>query len=74
MVAEPSVRCESSVGHMISCSFSPGRMPITLMRQLRRHRLGEIDDAHRRDLRHEDLAAVHALEALEDEIDALLEA
>ena len=29
------------------------------VRQVRRHRAGEIDDVHARDLRHEDLAAVH---------------
>ena len=48
-------------------------MPTTLMRQVRRHGRGQVDDAHRRDLRHEDLAAVHALEVLEHEVDALLQ-
>ena len=35
---------------------------------------GEVDDAHRGNLRHEDLAAVHALEVLQHEVDALLQA
>ena len=41
--------------------------------QLLRHRLGEVDDPDRRYLRHEDLASLHALERLQDEVDALIQ-
>ena len=36
-------------------------------------RLGEIDDAHARDLRDHDLAAPHVLESLQNELDPLAE-
>ena len=41
--------------------------------QLLRHRLGEVDDPDRRYLRHEDTASLHALERLQDEVDALIQ-
>ena len=40
-----------------SCSFSPGRMPTISCSQSGRDRLRQIDDAHRRNFRHENLAA-----------------
>ena len=58
---------------MTSCNFSPGRMPTIFCCSPGASADGEIHDAHRRDLRHEDLAAVHPLKILEDEIHALLE-
>ena len=59
---------------MISCSFSPGRMPTILCGSVRAPwRAARSTMLHRGNLRHEDLAAVHALEALEHEVDALLQ-
>ena len=48
----------SSAVSSSSCSFSPGRMPMIVAGHAGGHRLGEVDDPHRRDLRDEDLAAV----------------
>ena len=59
---------------IISCSFSPGRMPTTSMRQ----RPAPMACATsviviEPDLGHEDLAAAHQLQAGEHEVDALVQ-
>jgi len=67
-----TVRCADSAGHMISWSFSPGRIPTTSAAPSGPG-LRQVGQPHRRDLGHEDFAAEHPGEALVDEIHALLE-
>jgi hypothetical protein len=56
-----------------SCSFSPGRIPVTETFDSGRNRLCQIGDGHAGDLRYEDFTAMHLLDTADDETYTLFE-